>query len=105
MSDPPASGGIWTLLVTAATGPTAALLHESNVISPGPTASLWPVLVIVLVALIGLVLGLSAGRRSFPRLRWLLMIPNGAVLLLYASSCCSSGSGEAGRLRYRLGGW
>lgn len=71
------------LLVAAATGPTAALLHEFNIASPGPTASLWPVLVIVLAALMGLGLGLNFGRRSFPRLRWLVMIPNGAVLLFY----------------------
>jgi VIT1/CCC1 family predicted Fe2+/Mn2+ transporter len=52
-------------------------------VSVGPAASLWPILVIVLVAVLGLVLGLRAGRRGPRWLRWLVVTPNGLVLLFY----------------------
>lgn len=71
------------LLIAAAAGPTTALLHEFSIVSLGPTTSLWPVLAIVLAALLGIVLVLGIGHREFPRSRWFATIPNGAVLLLY----------------------
>ncbi|MEX2529432.1 MAG: hypothetical protein WD960_01555 [Gemmatimonadota bacterium] len=74
----------WALiLVAAAAGPATALLHEFDVLSLGRTAGLWPLLVIVLAAAFGMILGLRIGRRGFQWLRWLAMIPNGVVLCLY----------------------
>ena len=72
------------MLVAAAAGPATALLHEFNVWSPGPSASLWPLLMIVLVALLGTFLGLSVGRRDYRRLRWLAAVPNTMVLFFYS---------------------
>jgi hypothetical protein len=85
MSNHPRSGLVRVLfLVAAAAGPATALLHEFNVWSPGPSASLWPLLMIVLVALLGTFLGLSVGRRDFRRLRWLAVVPNTLVLFFYS---------------------
>lgn len=84
MSDHPNSGLVRVLfLFAAAAGPATALLHEFNVWSPGPSASLWPLFVIVLAAVLGTFLGLSAGRRDFRRLRWLALVPNALVLFFY----------------------
>jgi hypothetical protein len=85
MSDPPRIGIVWArVLVAAAAGPATALLHEFDVLSLGPAASLWPLLVIVLAAVLGIVLGLRIGRQGLRRLRWLAMIPNGLILCLYS---------------------
>ena len=84
MSDPPRSGVMWSLLLAgAAAGPAAALLHEFDIVPLGSTASLWPLLVIVLASLLGIVLALRIGRRGLHRLRWLAVAPNGLVLCFY----------------------
>jgi len=76
---------VWALFLgAAAAGPATALLHEFDVVPLGPTASLWPLLVIVLAAALGIFLGLSIGRQDFRRLRWLVMMPNGVVLCFYS---------------------
>lgn len=76
MSDPQRGGVMWSLLLAgAAAGPAAALLHESDVVPLGPTASLWPLLVIVLASVFGIVLGLRIGRQDSRRLRWLVLFP------------------------------
>jgi hypothetical protein len=84
MSDPPGSGTVRVpFLVAAAAGPATALLHEFNVWSPGPSASLWPLFAIVLAAVLGILLGLSIGRREFRRLGWLAVVPNTLLLFFY----------------------
>lgn len=70
-------------LIAAAAGPAAALLHELDLVPLGPAASLWPLLVIVVAAGSGILVGLRIGRHDLPGLRWLAMIPNGLVLLFY----------------------
>lgn len=71
------------MLIAAAAGPAAALLHEVDAFSLGPPASLWPVLAIVLAAGLGMTAGLAFGPRGSRRIRWIALIPNGAVLLFY----------------------
>jgi hypothetical protein len=71
------------LLAAAAAGPAAALLHEFDLVPLGPTASLWPLLVIVLASVFGIILGLWIGRQDLRRLRWLAVTPNGLVLCFY----------------------
>lgn len=63
-------------------GPTTAFLHELDAVSLGPTASLWPLFVIVLVAVLGIFLVLRIGP-DFRLLRWLAIAPNGLVLCYY----------------------
>lgn len=76
---------VWSrFLGAAAAGPAAALLHELDVVPLGPRASLWPLLVIVLAAALGIFLGLRIGRQDFRGLRWFVMIPNGLVLCFYS---------------------
>jgi hypothetical protein len=75
---------MWSLLLAgAAAGPAVALFHEFDVVPFGPTASLWPLLLIVLASLFGIVLGLRIARQGFRRLRWLVVAPNGLVLCFY----------------------
>lgn len=84
MSDPSRSGMIQALFLgAAAAGPGTALLHEFNLVPLGPAASLWPLLVIVLTAVLGIFLGLRIGHQDFRRVRWLAMMPNGLVLCFY----------------------
>ena len=71
------------LLVAAAAGPAAVLVHELHLVPLGLAASLWPLLVIVLAAGFGLLLGLRSGRCDRPWLRWLAAIPNAAILCFY----------------------
>ena len=64
-------------------GPGAALLHEMGTLSIGPQATLWPILVIVIVAAAGLAIGLRAAARP-PRLAGVLAaLPNAAVVAFY----------------------
>jgi len=74
---------MWPLLLAAAAGPSTALLHEFDLVPLGPTASLWPVLVIVLASVLGIVLGLRIGRQGLRRLRWLAVMPNALILCFY----------------------
>lgn len=82
--EPPGSRRTWALVVAAAVvGPATAVLHELDIVSLGPAATLWPLLAIVLATVLGIVLGLRIGHRDSRRLRWVAMIPNGLVLLFY----------------------
>jgi hypothetical protein len=84
MRERPRDGMAWPLfLVAAAAGPAAALFHEFEVVPLGPSASLWPLLVIVLAAGFGLCLGLRLGRDEVRGQKWLAVFPNGLVLCLY----------------------
>lgn len=70
-------------LAAAAAGPAAALLYEFDLVPGGPTASLLPVLAIVLAASFGIVLGLKIGRHYLRGMRWLAVLPNTLVLCFY----------------------
>lgn len=64
-------------------GPAAALVHEAGWFSMGPPATLWPLGVIVLAALVGL---LGASRVKGLGARWLglvVALVNGLVLIPY----------------------
>ena len=60
-----------------------AFLHENGSLSLGSSAGLWPIVVVVLVAGIGLWVGLRAAIR---RPRWvglLAVVANGLIVMLY----------------------
>lgn len=66
-----------------AAGPAAAVLHEADVLSVGPSATLWPVGFVTAAAAVGLALGHRIWRRDSRALGAVVAVPNGLVLALY----------------------
>jgi len=67
----------------ALAGPGLAVLHETDLLPPGLSASLWPVALVALVAAVCVIVGL---RIAIRHRRWtglLVAIPNGLILLFY----------------------
>lgn len=84
LTDSKRRGEAW--LVTAAgfaVGPGMAGLHEFGILSLGPAATLWPIGVIVLAAVAGLVTGLGVAARVSRLLGTMVAVPNLLVLALY----------------------
>ena len=75
--------GFLIRVVAVIIGPAAALLHEFGLVSPGPAATLWPILSVVLAAATGVLVGLAVVRRESRRLWWLVVVSNGIVLMFY----------------------
>lgn len=64
-------------------GPAIAALHETGILSVGPSATLWPVFSVVVVAGAGLwVVAKALDDRSI-WMRLLAALPNGLVLMFY----------------------
>lgn len=74
---PPAS------FLAFAIGPGLAALHEARIVSVGPAATLWPLVVIVMGAVLGTAVGLRLVRRGFRLSGAVLAAPNLLVLLFY----------------------
>ena len=75
---------VWLLAAGAfAAGPTAAALYETGTLALGPSATLWPIGFIAVVAAAGLVTGLRLGTRVSRVLGAVISIPNGLVLVFY----------------------
>lgn len=73
---------MWLILATLS-GPGVAILHEYNIFSIGPDATLWPLVSIVLVSGLGIILIIRIAFQQSSRFLWLAMIPNGVILLFY----------------------
>ncbi len=85
MTDPKPGPEVRILVMAAfVVGPGTAVLHETGVLSLGPTATLWPIGFIVIAALAGLGTGLSIAHRVSRGLGALVAIPNLVVLGLYS---------------------
>ena len=66
-----------------AVGPGTAVLHETGTFSPGPSATLWSIGFVVIVAVAGLVTGLRVATRVSPGLGALVGVPNALVVLFF----------------------
>lgn len=76
-------GGGFIGLAASMSGPAIAALHETSTLSVGPSATLWPVFFVVVVAGAGLwVVGKAVDDRS-TWIRLLSAVPNGLVLMFY----------------------
>jgi hypothetical protein len=84
MTDPESSQEVWLLSAAAlAAGPATAILHESGILSLGPSGTLWPIGFIVVAALSGMGTGLAIANRVSRTLGLLVSIPNLLVLAPY----------------------
>ncbi len=84
MANSKRSAELWTLVMAALViGPGTAVLHETGMLSLGPTATLWPIGFIVMAALAGLATGLRVATRVSKVLGALVVIPNFVVLGFY----------------------
>ncbi len=74
----------WPLPVLASVaGPTVAFLHESGTLDLGGSGSLAPIAAVVLVATVGVGVGVRALRRGPRWAGGLACVTNGAVVALY----------------------
>jgi hypothetical protein len=66
-----------------AAGPTLAGLHETGMFSAGPAATLWPLVLIVIAAMMGVLVGRWVATRRSRLLGFIVAAPNALVLLVY----------------------
>lgn len=84
MSDFKKSGENWALPALASlAGPLMAYLHESGSLPVGASASLEPIVAIVIVAGVGLVVGLRATRRPPRWIGLVAVVTNALIVMLY----------------------
>lgn len=84
MTGPTPAPRVWLLSAAAcAAGPATAVLHEADVLSVGPPATMWPIGFVAGAAAVGLASGLRIWRRDSRALGAVVAVPNGLVLALY----------------------
>lgn len=84
MRCPERNGDRWSPSVIALiAGPGVAVLYESDIVSVGPSATLWPVAFVALVAAAGMVLGIKVALTGPRWLGVLVALANGLVLMFY----------------------
>lgn len=74
----------WLLAVTALlVGPTAAFLHEADVLGIGPSGSLWPIGFVAVAAAAGFSMGLRLRKGGIRALGAIASLVNAIVLAYY----------------------
>lgn len=74
------SPSVTSALAAMVAGPVVAVLHEAGLLSLGPPATLWPVAVIVVVALVGVLMGARVWVTGSPWWGAVVVLPNLLVL-------------------------
>lgn len=78
------SAKAWLMAALAfAAGPVMAILHETDTLSFGPAATLWPIAFVVAAAAAGLLTAVIIAANVSSLLGGLVMIPNVPVVLFY----------------------